>query len=254
MQQLFLAGSAALSATAFPFLCTCIGALLGCNARSSSPDSVANRATLGFAGGVMLAASVFSLLLPAVELAQQQGYPGWLAACGGFALGAAFLVLLDFYLQQAKPGYSLSSFAITLHNLPEGMAVGLSAALAALSGTGLLAGVGALAFGVGVQNLPEGTAVALPVLHSTKSRAKALRAGVLSGIVEPVGGLLAALLAGIAAIVLPWLLAFSAGAMVYVTAQELIPTACSNNVKGFAGTLGVLAGFVLMMALDLSLG
>lgn len=253
MHQLITAGTAALTAASFPFFCTCLGAVLGCTTRRSAPDSLSNRIALGFAGGVMLAASVFSLLLPAVEQAEAQGYAGWIAACGGFAGGAVFLLALDSILKKSKPGYSLSSFAITLHNLPEGMAVGLSAALAVLSGSGLIAGVGALAFGVGVQNIPEGAAVAMPTLHRTGSRLKALRAGFGSGIVEPIGGLLAALLAGIAAVVLPWLLAFAAGAMVYVTAQELIPNACAEN-KGNAGTLGVLGGFVIMMALDLALG
>lgn len=253
MQQILTTGAAALTATAFPFLCTSLGAVFGCAARSSSPDSTANRAALGFAGGVMIAASVFSLLLPAVEQAEAQGYPGWIAACGGFAIGAIFLLILDGILHRAKPNCSLSSFAITLHNLPEGMAVGLSAALAVLSGTGLIAGASALAFGVGIQNIPEGAAVALPTLHRTNSRWKALRAGVLSGIVEPLGGLVAALLAGLATVILPWLLSFAAGAMVYVTAEELIPTACSNK-KEMAGTVGVLVGFVMMMALDLSLG
>lgn len=252
MQEILIAGMAALAATSFPFLCTCVGSALSCVSRGHTPDSAINRATLGFAGGVMLAASVFSLLLPAVEQAEAQGYPGWIAACGGFATGAIFLLILDGIIHKVKPGYSLSSFAITLHNLPEGMAVGLTAALAVLSGSSLLAGAGALAFGVGIQNIPEGAAVSLPTLHRTKSRWKALRAGVGSGIVEPIGGLLAALLAGIATVVLPWLLAFSAGAMVYVTAEELIPTACSK--KGTAGTIGVLAGFVIMMALDLALG
>ncbi len=253
MNQVLMTGAAALAATAFPFLCTSLGAAFGCAARSSSPDSTANRAALGFAGGVMIAASVFSLLLPAAEQAEEQGYPGWIAACGGFAIGAVFLLILDTIIHRAKPNCSLSSFAITLHNLPEGMAVGLSAALAVLSGTGVLAGAGALAFGVGIQNIPEGAAVALPTLHRTNSRWKALRDGVLSGAVEPLGGLLAALLAGLATVILPWLLSFAAGAMVYVTAEELIPTACSNK-KGLAGTMGVLIGFVVMMALDLALG
>ncbi len=253
MQAILTATGAALVATLFPFLCTSTGAVLGCIAHKQAADSALNRATMGFAGGVMLAASVFSLLLPAAERAEQQGYPGWIAACGGFGAGAAFLLLLDAILRKAKPGYSLSSFAITLHNLPEGMAVGLTAALAVLSGSGLMAGAGALAFGVGIQNIPEGAAVALPTLQRTQSRRKALQAGIVSGIVEPIGAIAAALLAGVAAVVLPWLLAFAAGAMVYVTSEELIPTACSSE-KGIAGTMGVLVGFVLMMALDLALG
>ena len=250
--QLLISAGASLAATAFPFFCTCLGAGLVCALRPGSEDAAGHRAVQGFAAGVMLAASVFSLLLPAAELAAEAGFPGWLAACGGFGLGAGLFLGLDLWFA-APAGQGLSEWAIALHNLPEGMAVGLAAAAAALSGVGLWAGAGAIAFGVGIQNIPEGAAVSLPALRRTGSRRKALAAGVLSGAVEPVGGLAAALLAGLAAPALPWLLAFAAGAMVYAAVSELIPSACGHQ-KPLPGITGTLLGFGLMMALDMGLG
>ena len=155
--QLLISAGASLAATAFPFFCTCLGAGLVCALRPGSEDAAGHRAVQGFAAGVMLAASVFSLLLPAAELAAEAGFPGWLAACGGFGLGAGLFLGLDLWFA-APAGQGLSEWAIALHNLPEGMAVGLAAAAAALSGVGLWAGAGAIAFGVGIQNIPEAAA------------------------------------------------------------------------------------------------
>lgn len=245
-------GAAGLAATVLPFLCTSTGAAAVFLTRPGG-GAKRMRTLLGFAAGVMLAASVFSLLLPAAQQAEALGLPGWAAACGGFAAGAAFLLALDRLL--ARTGgrrRRLAGFAITLHNLPEGMAVGLAAALALKSGVGLAAGAGALALGVGIQNLPEGAAVSLPRCQQGESRPRAFLAGVLSGLPEPAGGFAAGALAGLAAPALPWMLAFAAGAMVYVSAEELIPTASAGEDR--AGTLGLLAGFVLMMALDMALG
>ncbi len=249
--QLLISAGASLAATAFPFFCTCLGAVLVCALRPGSEDAAGHRAVQGFAAGVMLAASVFSLLLPAAELAAEAGIPGWLAACGGFLVGAGMFLGLDLFSAASDRG--LSELAIALHILPAGMAAGLAAAAACLAGTGLWAGAGALALGVGIQNIPEGAAVSLPALRRTGSRWKALGAGVLSGAVEPVGGLAAALLAGLAAPALPWLLAFAAGAMVYAAVAELIPDACGHQ-HSLPGVTGTLLGFGLMMALDMGLG
>lgn len=209
--------------------------------------------TLGFAAGVMTAASVWSLLLPAMDRAE--GVPPWLPAGAGLLTGAVFLAVLDGLLprlsgrekESCHRGDRLLMLAITLHNVPEGMAVGLAFALAA-GGEGLAA-ASALALGVGIQNLPEGTAVALPLYQSGAGRRRAFLGGVLSGAVEPLAGLLAVLLAVAAAPLLPWLLSFAAGAMLYVVVEELVPQAHSR-----AGTCAFLLGFVLMMVLDVALG
>ena len=206
---------------------------------------------LGFAAGVMTAASVWSLLLPAMERAAAQDLPRWLPAAVGTAAGALFLWGLDAALPRLRAAgtsrdTALLVTAITLHNIPEGMAVGLSFALAA-GGEGLAAAA-ALALGIGVQNFPEGAAVALPLRQEGMRRRRAFGLAVLSGAVEPVFGVAAAAAAGAAGAVMPWLLAFAAGAMLYVTAEELLPQARGG------GTQGYLAGFLLMMLLDTALG
>ena len=187
-------------------------------------------------------------------------------AAGGFALGVLFLMGLDkampYFLPEpereegVRRGLKRSGmliFAITLHNIPEGMAVGLAFALAAHNDSSvLLASAIALAIGMGIQNFPEGAAIALPLRQSGMSRAKAFGLGTLSGIVEPVFGLLTVLAAGAIQPLLPWLLAFAAGAMLYVVVEELIPEA--HLGEGHMGTVGVMLGFLLMMILDVALG
>lgn len=213
------------------------------------------RALLGFAAGVMTAASIWSLLLPALERAEAAGrYPPVLPALVGVVLGAAFLAALDalcpLLLQKENEedrALFLLISAITLHNIPEGMAVGLAFALAA-EGEGLAAAA-ALALGIGVQNLPEGAAVTLPLHHAGRGRARAFLTGVLSGAVEPLFGIGVVLAAAAAEGLMPWALSFAAGAMLYVVADELLPRAA-----GRAGTCAFLGGFVLMMALDVALG
>lgn len=229
---------------------------------------------LGFAAGVMVAASVWSLLIPAMEMAEQQAAPGMpkafsvgLPVCGGFVAGAAFLWLLDRLMPHLHVGSeepeglparlkrtTMIVLAVTLHNIPEGMAVGLTFSVAAADPSqGALAGAIALALGMALQNFPEGVAVSLPLKAQGVSNGKAFVCGALSGVVEPVFGLLIVLVAGQALAVMPWLLAFAAGAMLYVVVEELIPEARLGEHSN-AGTISVLLGFLVMMMLDVFLG
>ncbi len=235
----------ALAGTQFIFIMTALGASLV----FFLPSSALRFQTIlpGFAGGVMTAASVWSLLLPAIAQAEAEGrLPAWLPAAAGLVLGALFLTAAD-VLQGGAQGRGRMLFtAITLHNIPEGMAVGLAFALAA-DGEGLAAAA-ALALGIGIQNFPEGAAVSLPMLSQGMGRGRAFLCGVSSGAVEPVFGMLAVFTASLAHPLMPWLLSFSAGAMLYVTAHELCPEAADRS-----GTLAFIGGFVLMMALDVAL-
>ena len=238
--------------TSFTFLMTALGAATVFFFARAVCER-AQGALLGFAAGVMTAASVWSLILPAIEQTAAEGrLPPFLPAAAGIVLGALLLALLDeFTRQRGGERVTHSDFlllsAITLHNIPEGMAVGLAFALAA-DGEGL-AGAAALALGIGVQNFPEGAAVALPLRQAGKKRREAFLAGVLSGAVEPLFGVAAALAAVQVRPLMPWLLSFAAGAMLCVTAEELLPRADSRG-----GTCGFLVGFLLMMALDVGLG
>ena len=234
----------ALGGTQFIFLMTALGASLVFFLRSSEPRF--QNLLPGFAGGVMTAASVWSLLLPAIEQTAGEGMlPPWLPAAVGLLLGALFITAADAVQGGAAGKERMLFTAITLHNIPEGMAVGLAFALAA-TGEGLAAAL-ALALGIGVQNFPEGAAVSLPLRRL--GRGRAFLCGAASGAVEPVSGLLAFGAARWVHPLMPWLLSFSAGAMLYVTACELCPEA-----KGRVGTMGYIAGFTLMMVLDVALG
>lgn len=225
---------------------------------------------LGFAAGVMIAASVWSLLNPAIEQAEQLGQIGWIPAAGGFLLGIAFLIALDTLLphlhaEERDPEGLPSSWkrttllvsAVTLHNIPEGMSVGLLFAMASqtagAAGDTYLGMAFALAIGIGLQNFPEGAAISLPLRREGMSRVKAFAAGSLSGIVEPIFGMLVVLASSWISPFMPWLLAFAAGAMIYVVVEELIPEAHLGEHSN-VGTLGVIAGFVIMMVLDVALG
>lgn len=255
---------AAAMATTFTFLMTAIGAsivLLPGRVHNAFMQTV----SLGFAAGVMIAASVWSLLIPSMEMVEARGDSPLLPAVGGFLLGVAFIFSLDRFMPHMHPGSKESEgpktklarstllfLAVTLHNIPEGMSVGLSIGMAA-NDSSLLAGALALALGMGIQNIPEGAAVALPLMQDGMSKGKAFLAGALSGLAELVFGVLAVLLVGTTAELLPWFLAFAAGAMIYVVVEELIPSAHLTEHSD-AGTLSVVAGFVLMMALDVGLG
>lgn len=257
----------ALSGTGFTFFMTVLGSSVVFFFRKKI-DAGIQRVFLGFAAGVMIAASVWSLLIPAIETAEASGMPGWLPAAGGFILGIGFLMLLDALLPHlhlgAKKPEGLSAtwkrttlliLAVTLHNIPEGMAVGLSFALAAQNGNdpSLYAGAMALAIGMGIQNFPEGAAISLPLRQEGCSAWKAFLYGGMSGVVEPIFGVLVVLIAGNIQPLMPWLLSFAAGAMLYVVVEELIPEAHLGE-HSHAGTLSVMTGFLIMMILDVALG
>ncbi len=235
----------ALAGTQFIFLMTTLGASLVFFLRSSAPRF--QTVLPGFAGGVMAAASVWSLLLPAIEQVSAEGrLPAWLPAASGLVLGALFLTAADALQGGARGRDRMLFTAITLHNIPEGMAVGLAFALAA-DGEGLAAAL-ALALGIGIQNFPEGAAVSLPLRSRGMGRGRAFLWGMGSGLVEPVFGMLAICAASLVHPAMPWLLSFSAGAMLCVTAHELCPEAADR-----AGSLAFIGGFALMMALDVAL-
>lgn len=249
MQEIWLA----LETTAFPCACTALGAAVVFFLKRQ-PRPAAQRAMLGFAAGVMLAASVWSLLIPAIERAGQGGN-SWLAPCLGFVAGAVGLLLLERAAGGLLAGGQGHSgrvvLAVTLHNLPEGMVMGLAAALAATGQGEAMAGAAALSMGIGLQNIPEGAAISLPMRQAGAGRGKSFAAGLASGLVEPAGAVIAACLASYVAQWMPWLLSAAAGAMVCVTAQEMIPEAAE---EGRAGIVCIVLGFALMMALDVALG
>lgn len=221
---------------------------------------------LGFAAGVMLAASVWSLLLPALDLAKETlGVWRFLPAALGFFLGAGALRLLDFCLPHIHPvinraegmgaghmnRHFLLILAITLHNIPEALAVGVAFGAVAIDPDLGIAGATTLMLGIGLQNLPEGMAVSIPLYRDGCSKKRAFYYGQLSGLVEPVAAVAGALLASAALPLLPWALAFAAGAMVFVTVEEVIPEAHASG-NGDAATMGLIIGFVCMMCLDVA--
>ena len=206
----------------------------------------------GFAGGVMTAASIWSLLLPAIESATAMGTAALFAAMGGFLLGGASLLLLDRLLPEGEEGSQLF-WAVTIHNVPEGMAIGVVLA-AFLSGSEGVTAMGALslAIGVAVQNVPEGAVISLPLHAKGLPRARAFLRGVLSGAVEPVAGAAALVAASRVTPMLPFLLSYAAGCMIYVVVKELVPAACGE--KGYWGAALFFAGFTVMMVLDVTMG
>ena len=240
--------------TGFTFLMTTLGAatvfFVPCGTAAKG-----QKILLGFAAGVMTAATVWSLLLPAIDRTTAEGrLPPWLPPAGGILLGVFFLALLDSLIPLLRGGGNLTRrqdllliTAITLHNIPEGMAVGLAFAMAA-DGDGLAAAA-ALALGIGIQNFPEGAAVALPLLQEGSGKGRAFLTGTCSGAVEPLFGIAVVLIAAGAEPLMPWLLSFAAGAMLYVVVEELVPQAHSR-----AGTCGFVLGFLIMMVLDVALG
>lgn len=225
------------------------------------------RLLLGFASGVMIAASVWSLLIPAIDMAQEMGQIAWIPAAGGFLGGMAFLLVLDsviphLHLESEKPEGMESNLkkttmlvlAVTLHNIPEGMSVGVTFAGALIGDAGItMAGAFALAVGIAIQNFPEGAIISMPLRSEGVSKGRAFAYGALSGIVEPIGAFITILLAEQIVSALPVFLAFAAGAMIYVVVEELIPEAQAGAHSNI-GTVGVAVGFVIMMILDVSLG
>ncbi|MBP7497325.1 MAG: ZIP family metal transporter [Bacteroidales bacterium] len=223
---------------------------------------------LGFAAGVMIAASFWSLLKPAIEMAEENGYTSWIPAVVGFLAGGFFLFIVDKLLPHLHLGLAkdkaegiktqwqrsiLLVLAITLHNIPEGLAVGVVfGSLANNPDLGMLAGAIALAFGIGLQNFPEGAAVSIPLRREGFSRLKAFNYGQLSGIVEPIAGVLGAYLVVMMKPILPYALSFAAGAMIFVVVEELIPESQSGNETDLS-TAGAMIGFTTMMLLDVAL-
>lgn len=234
MQSSFLT---VLLATGFTFLMTIAGSSIVFFFSKEIPDKL-QQAFLGFASGVMMAASIWSLLIPSMEQANALGKCGTFITSAGFLLGAFTLLILQ-RLLSAKISYHklfLLFLAITLHNIPEGMAVSLA---------------WPLAFGIGIQNFPEGAAIALPLRKSGLSRAKSFLIGSATGIVEPLFGLMVFSLSNRVQTSMPWLLSFSAGAMIYVVVEELIPEA-KEGIPSHLGTLGCIFGFLLMMIFDVT--
>lgn len=222
---------------------------------------------LGFAAGVMVAASFWSLLLPATEIAKQSGIAEWLPVTVGFAAGGALLMIMDKVLPHLHPNSKDGSpegmpsnlrksilliFAITLHNIPEGFAVGVAFGAMANEGVSLAAAV-VVALGIGIQNLPEGAAVSIPLRKEGFSRRKSFMIGQFSGAVEPVAAVLGAYFAMNITYMLPYILSFAAGAMIYVVVEELIPES-QSEIHSHGATIGSMAGFLLMTFLDTALG
>ena len=222
---------------------------------------------LGFASGVMIAASVWSLLIPAIDMAEQKGGISWLPPAVGFLLGMGFLLMLDTLTPhlhftddepEGVPAHlkktTMLVLAVTLHNITEGMAVGVTFAGVLTENTAMtLAGAFALSVGIAIQNFPEGAIISMPLKSQGLSRTRAFAYGALSGIVEPAAAFVTILLTGLVVPLLPYLLAFAAGAMIYVVVEELIPEA-QTGAHSNISTVGVALGFVLMMILDVALG
>jgi ZIP family zinc transporter len=255
----------ALYATGFTFICTALGAALVFFLKGEVNQGF-RRGFLGFAGGVMTAAAVWSLIMPAVEMSEAEGKNALLPAAGGFFIGTLFLLALDLVIPhmhlledkaEGLPSKNKKStllvFAVTLHNIPEGLAVGMAfGSAAATGGEAAMLAAATLALGMGLQNIPEGAAISLPLREGGMSKTKSFLLGSLSGAVEPVAGVIGALLTASLPGIMPWFLTFAAGAMIYVVVEELIPEASSGGHSN-VGTLGFIGGFVLMMLLDLGL-
>ena len=246
--------SSVLQGILLPFWGTSLGAAcVFCLRRA--PSAVLRRVLEGFAAGVMTAASVWSLLLPAIDWADM-GRWSFLPAAGGFWLGVLFLRLLERLLPEAVTDRSttMTLLAVTLHNIPEGMAVGVVYA-GYLAGTAQITAAGALALslGIAIQNFPEGAIISMPLRAEGMKKGRAFWGGVLSGLVEPIGAVLTILAAGIVVPALPYLLSFAAGAMLYVVVEELIPE-MSHGQHSNVGTVFFAVGFSVMMVLDVALG
>ena len=259
--------SQAFIATSFTWGVTAIGAALVFIFRNVNMKVLDGM--LGFAAGVMIAASYWSLLAPAIEMSEGRGIPVWLPPLTGFLLGGIFLRVIDRILPHLHSGFAMDKaegiktswhrstllvLAITLHNIPEGLAVGVAFGAAA---SGLpyatLAGAIALAIGIGLQNFPEGMAVSMPLRREGMSKLKSFWYGQLSAIVEPAAGVIGAAIVLTSQAILPYALAFAAGAMIFVVVEELIPAAQHHGNTDVA-TMGAMLGFAVMMVLDVGLG
>ena len=251
---------------AIPFFGTTLGAAMVFFMKNKINNKV-EKTLLGFASGVMVAASVWSLLIPSIDMANEQKIIAWLPATIGLLLGILFLLVLDsiiphLHLKSTEPEgiksklkkTTMMVLAVTLHNIPEGMAVGVLFAGALSQNSGVtMAGAFALAIGIAIQNFPEGAIISMPLKSEGMSKTKAFLCGTLSGIVEPIGAVITILLTSAIVRVLPYLLSFAAGAMMYVVVEELIPESQDGEHSNL-GTIGFAIGFAIMMILDVALG
>lgn len=250
----------------FIFLMTSLGSALVLFFKKGIAGKT-NTIFLGFASGIMIAASVWSLIIPAIEQSSDWGTWSFIPAAIGFILGGVFLVVIDKVVPHIHNGTREEEglhvklkkttklfLAVTIHNIPEGLAVGFAFGVASTIGTSaaFISALG-LAIGIGIQNFPEGAAVSLPMIAETGKRSKAFMYGVGSGIVEPVFAIIGYFLAAYISVLQPWLLAFAAGAMIFVVAEDLIPDSKLANNSNI-GTWSLMVGFVIMMALDVALG
>ena len=249
-----------------PLMGTVLGTAFVFFMRNEMPARL-QKALLGFASGVMVAASIWSLIIPSMDMWADQGRLRIIPALIGFLIGIAFLLLIDYitphlHIGSDKPEgprtrlsrTAMLTFAVTIHNLPEGMAVGVVLAGALQMGSAISTTAAmAMAIGIAIQNIPEGAIISMPMREAGNSRLKSFIIGSLSGVVEPIGGILVILLASIITPALPYLLSFAAGAMFYVVVEELIPEASEGEHSNLS-TIGFAIGFALMMTLDVVLG
>ncbi|MBI2846823.1 MAG: ZIP family metal transporter [Chloroflexi bacterium] len=255
----------ALIATAFTWLMTSLGAAVVFTAKDISRKMLDGM--LGFAGGVMIAASFWSLLAPAIEMSKGEAFPSWVPAMAGFLSGAIFLRVIDRVLPHLHLGFPIEEaegiktswrrstllfLAITLHNIPEGLAIGVAfGAVAAGFPSASLAAAFALAVGIGIQNFPEGLAISVPMRREGMSRWRSFWFGLCSGAVEPIAAVLGAAAVFLAQPLLPYALSFAAGAMIFVVVEELVPESQRGGNADLA-TMGAIMGFTVMMVLDVA--
>lgn len=240
-----------------PFIGTCLGSFFVFFLKKEINPNF-QKVMTGFASGVMIAASIWSLIIPSVEMVEAQYKLIWLPAVVGLLLGVLFLIFVnkvsDNFKNSKDKGINMLMFSVTLHNIPEGMAVGVcfASVLSGNTGVSLLSAI-ILALGIAIQNIPEGAIISMPMKLDGVSKKKAFFTGVMSGIVEPIASLITIALINVVVPLLPYLLAFAAGAMIYVVFEELVPEMHNGN-KSFWGIISVIIGFSVMMILDITLG
>lgn len=241
-----------------PFVGTCIGSLLVFFLKKGLGDKF-HKSMIGVAIGVMLAASVWSLIIPSIEMVDGKYKIVWLPAVVGLVCGVLFLIVMDILARKVENSNKSSKldmlcFSVTLHNIPEGMAVGVgfAGALSGNVGVSLISAL-ILALGIGIQNIPEGAIISLPLHAKGENKCKSFITGVLSGLVEPIAAVLTIFLINFVVPLLPYLLSFAAGAMIYVVIEELVPE-MHDNGKNKIGIVSVIVGFIIMLILDVSLG
>lgn len=240
-----------------PFVGTCLGSFFVFFLKKEINPNF-QKVMTGFASGVMIAASIWSLIIPSVEMVESQYKLIWLPAVVGLLLGVLFLIFVNNVsdnIQNSKgKGINMLMFSVTLHNIPEGMAVGVcfASVLSGNTGVSLLSAI-ILALGIAIQNIPEGAIISMPMKLDGVSKKESFLTGVMSGVVEPIASLITIALINVVVPLLPYLLAFAAGAMIYVVFEELVPEMHNGN-KSFWGIISVIIGFSVMMILDITLG